>query len=147
MLTRFSFVLSLLILTSTRVKCSNLYAHPKTIYITGSKIAVSCISSLDDHETTFENNIEWVKLSSLSVISSHPEARVRRDGHQLFFNSTNHSDAGQYCCRKITGACTSNSIVRVVARTTHTSTKNLESTRNSDARHVLVTKSTPPGML
>ena len=148
MLTRFYFVLSLLILTSTRVKCSNLYVHPKTVYITGSKIAVRCIGSIGDHEITapFDNDIEWVKLSSSSVISSHPEARVRRDGHQLLFNSTDHSDAGLYCCRRITETCTPNSIVRVVARIAHTFTT-LQSTRNSDDRHIIVTKSTPPGML
>ena len=149
MLTRFCLVLSLLILTLSRVKCSNLYAHPKTVYITGSKIAVSCISSFEDHATTFANDIEWIKLSSLSVISNHPKARVRRDGHQLLFNSTDYSDEGLYCCRKIMETCTPDSTARVVARTTHKPTKILQSIRNSrsDAGHVLVTKSTPPGML
>ena len=141
-------LLSLLIVTlSARIQCSKLYVHPKTVYITGSKIIVSCTSTIEDQATAFENDIEWIKLKSLSIISSHPEARVRRDGHQLLFNFTNHSDEGLYCCRTITKACTSNSIVRVVARTVHMSSENLQTTRNSDARHVLATKSTSSGTL
>lgn len=141
-------LLSLLIVTlSARIQCSKLYVHPKTVYITGSKIVVSCTSTIEDQATAFDNDIEWIELKSLSIISSHPEDRVRRDGHQLLFNFTNHSDEGLYCCRTITKACTSNSIVRVVARTAHMSSENLRTTRNSDARHVLVAKSTSSGTL
>ena len=141
-------LLSLLIVTlSARIQCSRLYVHPKTVYITGSKIVVSCTSTIEDQATAFDNDIEWIELKSLSIISSHPEDRVRRDGHQLLFNFTNHSDEGLYCCRTITKACTSNSIVRVVARTAHMSSENLQTTRNSDARHVLVAKSTSSGTL
>ena len=86
--TRLLLALSLLIVTlSACIECSKLYVHPKTVYITGSKIIVSCTSTIEDQATAFENDIELIKLKSLSIISSHPEARVRRDGHQLLFNS------------------------------------------------------------
>ena len=144
---RLLLVLSLLILTLSRLECSNLYVHPRTVYITGSKTVVRCTSSTEDQAIVFDNDIEWIKLRSLSVISSHPEARVRNDGHQLVFNSTDHSDEGLYCCRTINKSCTSNSIVRVIARTAHMSTKSSQTMRNSNARHVLVAKSTSPGTL
>lgn len=110
-----------------RVKCNNLYVHPKTVYITGNKIAISCINTgaFDDHAATIAKDIEWVKLShSLSVISRHPQARIRRDGHRLLFDSTNYSDKGLYCCRYPgeSHGCTENSTVTVaVARNTRSS--------------------------
>ena len=57
---------------------------------------------------------------AVSIVSSHPEARVRRHGSQLLFNSTSYSDGGFYCCRYSVEnlGCTSSSTVRitVVAR-------------------------------
>ena len=122
MFTRFPLILYLLNLTLLiRVQCNNLYAYPKTVHVVdGTKVAVSCLNSFDDQSTALSKKIEWMKLNSLSVISSHPEARVRRHGRQLLFNSTSYSDGGFYCCRYSVEnlGCTSSSTVRitVVAR-------------------------------
>lgn len=113
---------------------------------------MSCTKILDghDHAVTFGNDIEWVKLNSLSVISSHPEARVRRDGHRLLFDSTDHSDEGLYCCRSPSEnrGCTYNSTVRVaIAGTARAPAKNLQKISNPNAGHNVVAKSTSSGML
>ena len=134
-------------LALVRVKCTNLYVHPKTVYVTGGKIAISCTNILDGHAPS----IEWIKLntvttplsSPLSIISSDPQARVRRDGHRLLFDSTDNSDEGLYCCKSSAEnhGCTYNSTVRIVtARTVRAPAKNVISQSNSG--HNIVTKST-----
>ena len=132
-----------------QIKCNNLYVHPKTVYVSkglaGGKIAISC---LDGHAATFATGIEWIKLNTLSIISSDPQARVRRDGHRLLFDSTDHSDEGLYCCRNTAEnrGCTYNSSVRIlVAKTIRAPAKSLMS--NSDSRHNIVAKSTASGMV
>ena len=126
-------VFYILHLAQIRVKCNNIYVHPKTVYATGGRaggtIAVDCMIAYDDRVDIANRgvsrtriHVEWIKLNTLSVISSHPESRVRRDGHRLLFDSTSYSDEGFYCCRptakshileRIIG-CTYNSTVRVV---------------------------------
>lgn len=151
MLTTFCIVFYLLNL-AIQVKCTSiLYVEPKTGYITGDKIVVSCISILDG-QVTFTDGIRWIKLSSSSIITSHPEARVRRDGHRLLFASTKNSDEGLYCCSHLKypstdHGCTHNSTVRIaVARAARASGTSLQGYRNSDVQHNLVAKSAP-GML
>jgi len=152
MLTDFCVVFYLLNL-AIRVT-SNLYVDPKTEYITGNKIVVNCISTVDGH-ATFADGIRWIKLSSSSVITSNPKARVRRDGHRLLFDSTNYSDEGSYCCSHskypstADHGCTPHSTVIIAvpktARTSATIT-NPQGYSNSDGEHNLVAKSAP-GML
>ena len=129
-------------LALVRVKCTNLYVHPKTVYITGGKIAISCTGIVDGHEVS----IEWIKLNTLSIISSDPQARVRRDGHRLLFDSADYSDEGLYCCKSAAEnhGCTYNSTVRV-ARTVRAPAKNVIS--HSDSGHNIVTKSSASGMV
>jgi len=137
------------------VKCSNLYVHPKTVYVTGGlaggKIAVNCMTVNDDHADMASHEVsrthmrvEWIKLNSLSVISSHPKARVRRDGHRLIFDSTYYSDEGFYCCRPTAEThagwigCSYNSTVRVIVAM---ATKNVQMVIKSDSGHNIVAKS------
>lgn len=139
----FGFYLALVL----QVKCNNLYVDPQTEYITGGKIAVSCISIFDGPVTT-GNAIEWIEMKSLSIISNHPESRVRRDGHRLLFDSTKYSDKGLYCCRlskrspSPNHGCTYNSTVKIMAIESRTVTA---APQHSDARHNVVIKSTTTG--
>ena len=140
-----------------RVKCNNLYVYPKTAYVTGGlaggTLAVNCMIVYDDHVDIASRevsrtriNIEWIKLNTLSVISSHPESRVRRDGHRLLFDPAIYSDEGLYCCRptakshsivgRING-CSYNSTVRVVI------TKAAKNVQTIDHGHNVVAKSLP----
>ena len=139
------FICNLALYILIRVQCNNLYVYPKTVHvITGNKVIISCTDSFDDRATTFSEKIVWVKLNSSSVISDHPRARVRSDGHRLLFDSASHSDEGFYCCRfpAENQGCTISSTVRVIvaARKVHSlATKAME---NSIADHNVVAKST-----
>ena len=153
MFIRFYQFFCILNLALIQIKCNNLYVHPKTVYVTGGlaggKIAISCINILDGHEATFANGIEWIKLNTLSIISSNPEARVRRDGHRLLFDSTDCSDEGLYCCRSAAEnhGCSYNSTVRIFIARTQVCAPAKNLMRNSDSRHNIVTKSTSSGMV
>ena len=139
------FILNLALLI--RVQCNNLYVYPKTVHvINGNKVIISCTDSFDDQATAFSKEIVWVKLNSSLVISDHPRARVRRDGHQLLFDSASYSDDGLYCCKfpAENHGCTSSSTVRVIvaARKAHSLATTLES---PIADHNVVAKSTQSG--
>ena len=159
MFTRILLFFYILYLAQIRVKCNNLYVYPKIVYVTGGlrltggTIAVNCMIVYDDHVdiasrdvSRMRIHVEWIKLSTLSVISSHPESRVRRDGHRLLFDSTIHSDEGLYCCRptaksygtvgRING-CSYNSTVRVVIA------KAAKNVQTIDHGHNVVAKSLP----
>lgn len=146
------FVYVLMQVECTRERTTDLYVHPKTAFITGGKVSVSCIKIVDGG-VTIAGDIQWIKMTSLSVISSHPEARVRRDGHRLLFDSTNDGDEGLYCCRSPTegliDGCSYNSTVRIViAKTTRAPAKALNDVTSSfHTEHNIVAKSTSSGML
>ena len=153
----FFLVLYILHLAQIRVKCNNLYVYPKTVYVTGGlaggKIAVNCMTVYDDHADLANHevsrtqiHVEWIKLNTLSVISSHSKARVRRDGHRLIFDSTDYSDEGSYCCRSRPTAeihagwmgCAYNSTLRVIVPM---AAKNVQTAIKSDHGHNIVAKS------
>ena len=145
-------VFYILHLTQIGVKCNNLYVHPKNVYATGGKIAVDCMTVHDDHadiasrevNRTRAIHVEWIKLNTLSVISSHPKSRVRRDGYRLLFDSTDYPDEGFYCCSPTAEThagrigCSHNSTMRVVIVM---DTENVQTAIKSDHGHNVVAKS------
>lgn len=145
MFTRLCQLLCILNLALVQIKCTNLNVRPKTVYATGGKIAISCTDILDSHAAS----IEWIKLNTLSIISSDPQARVRRDGHRLLFDPSDYSDEGSYCCKPAAEnhGCTYNSTVKIViARAAvRAPAKNVIS--HSASGHNIVTKSSASGMV
>ena len=155
MITSSALCLVFYILILTQVECSNLYVDPNIAYITGGKVSVSCFKTVEGR-TTYADGIDWIEMRSASVISGHREARVRRDGHRLLFDSINHADEGLYCCKPSTEAlteshgCHYNSTVRIVnARTARASAKSSQFNSNvmTNTGHRIVAKSTTLGKL